>query len=71
MFAVEVTDGYKYFGSSKDPLVALDRINVSIKCGTLYSLLGPSACGKTVFLSVGIMGVIVLNSLVYQRCENP
>jgi ABC-type sugar transport system ATPase subunit len=54
MLAIEVTEGYKHYGSARKPLVVLDKINVRIKYGTLYSLLGPSACGKTTLLSVSI-----------------
>lgn len=44
--SVELVDVTKRFGS----LVAVDRVNLSIKPGEFISLLGPSGCGKTTTL---------------------
>ena len=44
--AVELTDVTKRFGS----MVAVDRLNLSVRPGEFLSLLGPSGCGKTTTL---------------------
>ena len=41
--AVELTEVTKRFGS----MVAVDRLNLTVRPGELLSLLGPSGCGKT------------------------
>jgi spermidine/putrescine transport system ATP-binding protein len=45
-FAVELKEVSKHFG----PVVAVDRISLSIGDGEFFSLLGPSGCGKTTTL---------------------
>jgi ABC-type multidrug transport system ATPase subunit len=42
MNAVEIRSGYKYFGSANEPLVVLNRLNMTVNYGSLYALLGPS-----------------------------
>jgi spermidine/putrescine transport system ATP-binding protein len=45
-FAVELKEVSKHFG----PVVAVDRVSLSIADGEFFSLLGPSGCGKTTTL---------------------
>jgi spermidine/putrescine transport system ATP-binding protein len=45
-FAVELKEVSKHFG----PVVAVDRVSLSIGDGVFFSLLGPSGCGKTTTL---------------------
>jgi len=45
-YAVELRDVSKHFG----PVVAVDRVSLSIRDGEFFSLLGPSGCGKTTTL---------------------
>lgn len=40
----------KIFGSRKDTVVAVDKVNLEVKEGELVTLLGPSGCGKTTAL---------------------
>lgn len=35
MNAVEVTNGYKFYGSSKNPKVVLNRVNVAVRQGSM------------------------------------
>jgi ABC-type multidrug transport system ATPase subunit len=51
MNAIEVRSAYKYFGNVKDPKVVLNRLNMTVRYGSIYGLLGPSGCGKTILLS--------------------
>ena len=45
-YAVELNEVSKHFG----PVVAVDRVSLSIQDGEFFSLLGPSGCGKTTTL---------------------
>ncbi|MDY6875915.1 MAG: ABC transporter ATP-binding protein [Chloroflexota bacterium] len=45
-YAVELKGVSKHFG----PVVAVDRVTLSIRDGEFFSLLGPSGCGKTTTL---------------------
>jgi len=40
----------KIFGSGKDTVIAVDKVNLEVKEGELVTLLGPSGCGKTTAL---------------------
>jgi iron(III) transport system ATP-binding protein len=40
----------KIFGSRKDAVIAVDKVNLEVKEGELVTLLGPSGCGKTTAL---------------------
>ncbi|MBE3127353.1 MAG: ABC transporter ATP-binding protein [Candidatus Atribacteria bacterium] len=40
----------KIFGSKKDTVIAVDKVNLEVKEGELVTLLGPSGCGKTTAL---------------------
>ena len=40
----------KIFGSRKDTVIAVDKVNLEVKEGELVTLLGPSGCGKTTAL---------------------
>ncbi len=46
--SLEVIGVTKRFGD----VVALDRVDLSIRSGTFFSLLGPSGCGKTTLLRI-------------------
>ncbi len=45
-YAVELEEVSKHFG----PVVAVDRVSLTIRDGEFFSLLGPSGCGKTTTL---------------------
>uniref|UniRef100_A0A1A9VLD0 Uncharacterized protein n=1 Tax=Glossina austeni TaxID=7395 RepID=A0A1A9VLD0_GLOAU len=49
--AVEVRNGYKYYGSKSNPKIVLNYLNMSVLRGSIYGLLGASGCGKTTLLS--------------------
>ncbi|XP_069695762.1 ABC transporter G family member 23-like isoform X2 [Periplaneta americana] len=59
--AVCVRRAYKHYGASKNPLVVLDGLNMTVPKGSIYGLLGASGCGKTTLLSC-IVGRRRLNS---------
>ncbi|XP_075214504.1 ABC transporter oskyddad isoform X2 [Lycorma delicatula] len=59
--AVCVRRACKRYGSSKNPTVILDNLNMTVPKGTIYGLLGASGCGKTTLLSC-IVGRRRLNS---------
>lgn len=42
----------KYYGTSKDPVKALDGINLNIEAGEVISLLGVNGAGKTTLSSI-------------------
>jgi len=43
-------DLVKIFGSGKEAVTAVDKVNLAVKEGELITLLGPSGCGKTTIL---------------------
>ena len=49
---VEVRDLSVIYPAQDQPVVALDRVNLSIAEGEFISLIGPSGCGKTTLLRV-------------------
>ncbi|KAM7364217.1 ABC transporter oskyddad isoform 1-T2 [Cochliomyia hominivorax] len=59
--AVCVRRAHKMYGSSKNPNVVLDGLNMTVPKGSIYGLLGASGCGKTTLLSC-IVGRRRLNS---------
>ncbi|XP_026754097.2 ABC transporter G family member 23 [Galleria mellonella] len=59
--AVCVRRAYKKYGTSKNPNVILDGLNMTVPKGAIYGLLGASGCGKTTLLSC-IVGRRRLNS---------
>lgn len=59
--AVCVRRAYKRYGTSKNPYVILNNLNMTVPKGTIYGLLGASGCGKTTLLSC-IVGRRRLNS---------
>ena len=54
-FPVRVRPGHK---DRPELMVALDRINATVRKGELITLLGPSGCGKTTLLrlTAGLIG---------------
>ncbi|KAG7297380.1 hypothetical protein JYU34_019359 [Plutella xylostella] len=59
--AVCVRRAHKRYGSSKNPNIILDGLNMTVPKGAIYGLLGASGCGKTTLLSC-IVGRRRLNS---------
>uniref|UniRef100_A0A6M2DJ84 Putative lipid exporter abca1 n=1 Tax=Xenopsylla cheopis TaxID=163159 RepID=A0A6M2DJ84_XENCH len=49
--AVCVRGAHKQYGSSKNPNIILDGLNMTVPKGSIYGLLGASGCGKTTLLS--------------------
>ncbi|OXA63396.1 ABC transporter G family member 20 [Folsomia candida] len=60
VLAVEVREAYKEYPGKKGPSVVLNGLNMKVKKGSIYSLLGSSGCGKTTLLSCCV-GVRNLN----------
>jgi NitT/TauT family transport system ATP-binding protein len=50
--AVTVSEVSKAFGSATAPVVALDRISLSVKPGEFLCLVGASGCGKSTLLNL-------------------
>ena len=50
--AVEVADLSVVFPAKDQPVIALDRVSLTIAEGEFVSLIGPSGCGKTTLLRV-------------------
>jgi NitT/TauT family transport system ATP-binding protein len=50
--AVTVSEVSKVFGSVGSPVVALDRISLSVKPGEFLCLVGASGCGKSTLLNL-------------------
>ncbi len=52
--AVEVKELTRVFGSKKgkEPLVALDKVDLSVEEGELFGLLGPNGAGKTTLIKI-------------------
>jgi len=49
---IEIKDlSVKYRGNNKETL-ALDKLNININSGDIYTFIGPSGCGKSTFLYV-------------------
>ncbi|VVC87177.1 ABC transporter G family member 23 isoform X2 [Leptidea sinapis] len=59
--AVCVRHAFKHYGSNKRPNHVLSNLDMTVKKGTIYGLLGASGCGKTTLLSC-IVGRRKLNS---------
>jgi len=49
-FVVEASELVKYYRQKKDP--ALDRLNLTVKEGQIFTLLGRNGAGKTTFLRI-------------------
>jgi ABC-2 type transport system ATP-binding protein len=51
--AVETENLTKYFkGDGKERIVAVDRVNLSVKEGEFFGLLGPNGAGKTTLIKI-------------------
>ncbi len=50
--AVRVADVSKAFGDSRDAVLALDRVDLSVERGEFVCLLGASGCGKSTLLNL-------------------
>lgn len=55
--SVELVDVSHVYVTSKDAVLSVDQINLTLKKGAFASLIGPSGCGKTTILSM-IAGLI-------------
>ena len=49
---LQVNDVVKHFVHNNAPLLALDKINLSVKEGDFVCLVGPSGCGKSTLLRI-------------------
>lgn len=47
---MNVSQVTKTYGQGRDRAIVLNKINVTVPCGSIYGLLGPSGCGKTTLL---------------------
>jgi NitT/TauT family transport system ATP-binding protein len=52
MALLEVKDLDKSFATTEKPIVALDKLSLSIEQGEFVSIVGPSGCGKSTFLHI-------------------
>jgi ABC-2 type transport system ATP-binding protein len=50
--AIEVRNLSKRYGSGNGGVLALDRVNLSIRKGSVFGLLGPNGAGKTTLIKV-------------------
>jgi ABC-2 type transport system ATP-binding protein len=50
--AIEVHDLSKRYGSVSSGVLALDRVNLTIRKGSVFGLLGPNGAGKTTLIKV-------------------
>jgi len=48
--AIGIDNLSRRFGAVENPVIALDRVSLSIKEGEFISIVGPSGCGKTTLL---------------------
>ena len=51
---IKLRDLEKRFGIGDAEIIALDKINLTIKKGEFVSIMGPSGCGKAILLLVGL-----------------
>ena len=49
---LQLSNVRKVYGSSKEPYVALDGVNLDVADGEFLCLLGPSGCGKSTLLNI-------------------
>ncbi|XP_032783716.2 ABC transporter G family member 20 [Daphnia magna] len=61
IYGVLVRKAIKTYGTGKNTYTVLQRLDMSVKRGTVYGLLGASGCGKTTLLSC-LVGRCSLNS---------
>lgn len=59
MSLVKVTNAYKEYRSKSDTKKIFNNLNLNVKKGTVYALMGSSGCGKTTLISclVGILNL--------------
>ena len=50
--SVEVRDVVRKFKARDNPVVALDKVSISIKEGEIFGLLGPNGAGKTTLIKI-------------------
>ena len=56
-FAIETKDLCVYFPQRKEPVKALDNLNLRVQTGKVFGFLGPNGAGKTTTMSV-LLGFI-------------
>lgn len=49
---IEIKDLSVKYGAKNEEVLALDRVNISIGTGDIYTFIGPSGCGKSTLLYV-------------------
>lgn len=49
---IEIKDLSVKYGAKNEEVLALDRINITIETGAIYTFIGPSGCGKSTLLYV-------------------
>jgi len=61
------------YGGQNEEILALDKINLNIDTGEIYTFIGPSGCGKSTFLYVlaGILQDYTGSVLIDGRPVNP
>jgi len=59
------------YGTAKDPVLALDRIDLDVARGEFVSIIGPSGCGKTTLLYIiaGLMRPTKVEQLLIEGRE--
>lgn len=60
---IAVKDLSVQYQGKNGPVLALDRVNLNIESGDIYTFIGPSGCGKSTFL-------YVLSGILKKYCGN-
>lgn len=70
---IEIKDLSVRYQGKNQKILALDRLNINIGSGDIYTFIGPSGCGKSTFLYVlsGILKDYTGSVLVDGRAINP
>jgi len=70
---IAIKDLSVQYQSKNGPVLALDRVNLNISTGDIYTFIGPSGCGKSTFLYVlsGILKKYCGNVSIDDRPINP
>ena len=60
---IAIKDLSVQYEGKNGPVLALDRVNLNISTGDIYTFIGPSGCGKSTFL-------YVLSGILKKYCGN-